>query len=254
MLILISPAKKLNEQLDYKHTQPTFPEFLAETNKLLTILKKFSASELSDLMKLSNELGELNQKRYQKFAADQQAQNKLPAVLAFAGEVYNGLQAESFNESEANYATEKLRILSGLYGILKPYDLIEPYRLEMGTALANPSGKNLYDFWDDKICNYLNAETDELIVNLASTEYFKVTHPKQLNKQIITPIFKDEKNGTYKTIMMYAKKARGAMARYIIQNQLNNLEQLKQFKELGYRYNQDLSELDNANKTLVFTR
>jgi len=213
-----------------------------------------NASDIKNLMGVSDNIAKLNEERYQEFKLGETKKNAHPAILTFAGEVYNGLQANSLNEQEIDFANDNLRILSGLYGILKPCDLIQAYRLEMGSHLANPAGKNLYNFWQEKLTKYLNDKEQNIIVNLASNEYFKAVKEKELEAPIITPVFKEFKNGDYKAIMMYAKKARGLMARYIIQNKIENWQKIKNFNLEGYIFNPEMSDLDCKNKKLVFTR
>ncbi len=253
MLILLSPAKKLNLNHNIKSKKVTLPDFFHETKLLINILKQQPVAELKKLMQISNNIAELNYTRYQNFSLDNDT-NLYDAIYSFAGEVYQGLAATSFSETDLEYASENLRILSGLYGILKPFDQIQPYRLEMGTKLANEKGKNLYDFWQEKLTQKVNQAKGDVIINLASQEYFKVLNHKQLNKNIITPLFYDYKNGQYKAIMMYTKKARGMMARYIIKNKITQWEQIKFFNYENYIFNEELSNFDCKNKKIVFTR
>ena len=256
MITIISPAKKLQSprfKLNLK--QLSYPEFNQEAQILCNILKKYDLNQLQNLMHISADLAKLNQQRYQDFTNKSiLSEHHSPAIFTFAGEVYNGLDAQSFNEDQLEFCNNNLRILSGLYGILKPLDLIQPHRLEMGTKLANPSGNNLYNFWQDKIYNHISKLNDTNMINLASTEYFKAVNHKKLGINIITPIFKDYKNGIYKVIMIYAKNARGAMANFIIKNQINNWQDLKDFSDNGYIFNQELSQLEGQNKNIIFTR
>lgn len=248
MLILISPAKKLdfspiNSPLS--NSDSMFPE---ATEKLMGKLKKQKAKDLSKLMKLSPALSELNFERNQKF--NNTDNDYKQAIFSFNGEVYTGLNAESLSEETLLKANQQLRILSGLYGILKPSDLIQPYRLEMGTKLKVGRKNNLYEFWGNKIIDELNTIEKETIINLASNEYNKAAKLKEFKGQVITPTFKDFKNGEYKTIMMYAKKARGSMSKWILENSISNLSDLKGFDVDGYFYNTELSDGNNW----VFTR
>ena len=252
MLTLLSPAKKLNEEgqdLD----NCTLPLFVEDAEKLIKSLKKYSPKKLGTLMKLSPALAELNVNRYGEWDVDH-SQKVKPAVLTFNGEVYAGLDANSFSEKEKETAQNNLRILSGLYGLLKPYDLIHPYRLEMGTKLKVSRKNNLYEFWGDKIVDEINenltSQKENVIVNLASNEYFKSVNKKKLNAEIITPVFKDFSNGQYKTVMVYAKKARGMMAGYIIKNNIEKTEELIAFDTAGYCYNKEAS----TENELVFYR
>ena len=247
MLVLLSPAKKLNEekQLTDNCTNPIFVE---ESEKLIKSLRKYSPKKLGALMKLSLTLSELNVNRYSVWDLDH-SKDVSPAALMFNGEVYAGLDAKSFSATEKKQAQNHLRILSGLYGLLKPYDLVHPYRLEMGTKLKTGRKNNLYEFWGDKIVDEVNAITasykEEVLVNLASNEYFKALESKKLTTRIITPVFKDAKNGQYKIISFYAKKARGLMSRYIIDHRINDPEQLKNFDSEGYRFSVEMSEGDD---------
>lgn len=243
MLTLLSPAKKLNEEgqdLD----NCSLPVFVEDAEKLIKSLKKYSPKKLGGLMKLSPALSELNVERYNEWDVDH-SQKVSPAALTFNGEVYAGLNASSFSKSEKETAQNNLRILSGLYGILKPFDLIHPYRLEMGTKLKVGRKNNLYEFWGDKIVDEINEnlanQKENVIVNLASNEYFKSVNKKKLNAEIITPVFKDFSNGQYKTVMVYAKKARGMMAAYIIKNKIEKIDDLIGFDTAGYCYNKEAS-------------
>jgi cytoplasmic iron level regulating protein YaaA (DUF328/UPF0246 family) len=205
-------------------------------------------------MGISDKLAGLNAARFGSWSQPFDQDNAKQAVLAFNGDVYTGLDAQSFNQADFEYAQANFRILSGLYGLLKPLDLMQPYRLEMGTKLSNSRGKNLYEFWGSVITNSLNeqlaANDQAILVNLASNEYFKSVKKRELNGEIIAPVFKDQKNGQYKVISFFAKKARGLMARYLIQNQVTNIDELIKFDLGGYEYNADLSKPDAP----VFTR
>lgn len=252
MLTLLSPAKKLNEEgqdLD----NCSLPIFVEDAEKLIKSLRKYNPKKLGGLMKLSDALAELNVNRYAEWESDH-SQKVKPAALTFNGEVYAGLDAISFSKKEKETAQNNLRILSGLYGILKPFDLIHPYRLEMGTKLKVGRKNNLYEFWGDKIVNEINAnlatQKENVIVNLASNEYFKSVNKKKLDARIITPVFKDFSNGQYKTVMVYAKKARGMMAGYVIKNNIEKAEDLVAFDTAGYCYNKEAS----SENELVFYR
>lgn len=254
MLMVISPAKTLDFETPSKTKSHTQPVFLDEAQQLVDVLKEYSPQRMAKLMKLSDKLAGLNTARYQEWQLPFNMENAKQALLAFKGDVYTGINAEEFKRPEFTYVQKHLRILSGLYGLLRPLDLIQPYRLEMGTALKNPQGKDLYQFWGDKITEELNAALkkakDPVLVNLASNEYFKSVKPKNINARIVTPVFKDEKGGKYKVISFFAKKARGLMVAYAANNKLESVEDLKNFNLEGYQYNNAMSEGD----TWVFTR
>lgn len=253
MIVLLSPAKKLTVAGN-KPNQFTQPEFIAASQKLIKELQKYTPKKLEKLMKISNDIAELNVERYANWSTNHSFDDSKQAILTFTGEVYNGLQAAKLNKTELAYAQENLRILSGLYGILKPLDLIQEYRLEMGTKLKVGKHTNLYGFWGDVITEKLNDSiknhSTKTIVNLASTEYFKAVNTKKLKANVVTPVFKDGKNGEYKVVMMYAKKARGMMANYIIKNKIDNPTDLIGFNEDGYYFNPKIS----TEKELVFYR
>jgi cytoplasmic iron level regulating protein YaaA (DUF328/UPF0246 family) len=223
----------------------TTPDFLDSSNELIKNLRKLSKEEISSLMSLSHKLTELNYDRYKKFSTPFTNDNAKQAGYAFKGDVYDGLEFEKLNTSDVAYASEHLRMLSGLYGMLRPLDLIQPYRLEMSTKLKNKRGKDLYAFWGDKITAKLNEELatqeNKTVINLASNEYSKAVKLKSLDAKVITPIFKEYKNGEYKMVMLFAKRARGMMANYIISNRIDNYEELKNFKEGDYKYSPKLS-------------
>ncbi|MGI9286530.1 MAG: peroxide stress protein YaaA [Pseudomonadales bacterium] len=254
MLIVISPAKTLDFDTKAVTKVHTEPEFLDDSQALISELRTMSPPEVARLMGISANLGDLNFGRYLNWHTPFTPANAKQAALAFKGDVYNGLQAESFNSQDFKFAQKHLRILSGLYGVLRPLDLIQPYRLEMGTKLSNPGGANLYEFWGDKITTALNKKLkrnkSDYLVNLASNEYFKAVKPKQLNADVLTPIFKDFKNGQYKLISFFAKKARGSMSAYIIKNKLTAVDDIKAFDIDGYRLNKKLS----SEKEFIFTR
>jgi cytoplasmic iron level regulating protein YaaA (DUF328/UPF0246 family) len=253
MLTLVSPAKTLDYESPLATDTYTQPRFTEQSQQLIETLRQLSVQDVAELMKLSDKLASLNVARYQSWEPKHTPDNARPAVLAFKGDVYTGLDAESFSEADFSFAQQHLRILSGLYGVLRPLDLLEPYRLEMGTRLKTASGDNLYQFWGDRITAALNEElktSDDVVVNLASNEYFKSVQPKALNARLITPVFKDFKNGQYKIISFYAKKARGLMSRYIIQNRIDAPEAIKAFDLEGYYFSPEQSKGD----TWVFLR
>lgn len=253
MLILLSPAKKLTINGD-KLTDYTQPKFIKESEELIGVLRKYNPKKLQQLMKVSSDIAELNVERYAKWTKEHSFDNAKQAILAFTGEVYNGLKATEFSEADMDYSQNHLRILSGLYGVLKPLDLLQEYRLEMGTKLKFKKHANLYHFWGDKIVNELNetikSQNNKTIINLASTEYFKAVNTKKLNANVVTPIFKDGKKGEYKVVMMYAKKARGMMTNYIIKNKIDHPTDLIGFNAEGYYFNPKLS----TNNELIFYR
>ncbi len=254
MLVILSPAKTLDFSTPAQTSSFSTPAFLNESAELIAVLRKFSPDKLAEFMGVSEKIAALNSTRFETWCRPFTTDNAKQAVFAFRGDVYTGMQANQFSEADCQFAQQRLRILSGLYGILKPLDLIQPYRLEMGTPLKNSQGKNLYEFWGDKISNALNLDNDSsgdgVVINLASNEYFRAVKPKQLNSKIITPVFKDAKNGKYKVISFYAKKARGLMANYIIQNRIMQAKQLQAFNSAGYCFNDALS----GNGEWVFTR
>lgn len=245
MKILISPAKSIAYKKIENSTLKSIPQFLKESEILVGKLKKMSPKKIGKLMHLSAELSELNYKRYQDWQLPLEESGVVfPAISGFNGEVYKGFDVYTLSTEEINRAQDKLRILSGLYGILRPMDLIFPYRLEMGTKWnITPKTKNLYSFWGRKIAESLNKEINdnEVVINLASTEYFKVVDTKHLKSRVVTPHFKDLKNGEFKIVMMYAKHQRGAMARYIIQENITDVEQLKLYNVDGYHYDENQS-------------
>ena len=246
MLYVISPAKNLDYETPATTDTFTMPELMEDAQALAEVCLKLSPQDLSSLMGISDKLAGLNAARFAEWHPDFTPENAKQAVLAFNGDVYTGLQATELSQTELEYAQQHLRILSGLYGILKPLDLMQAYRLEMGTKLENPRGKNLYEFWGEKITEKLNAQIDaldsEVLVNLASTEYFKSVKKKQLKATLVTPSFKDWKNGQYKMISFFAKKARGMMVQYLIKNQVSDMEGLLKFDLDGYQYNPELSK------------
>jgi cytoplasmic iron level regulating protein YaaA (DUF328/UPF0246 family) len=252
MLIVISPAKSFNKEVDAPALSYTQPVHLESSEKLMGKLRGLSKKKLAGLMNLSNDLAMMNIERHQNWQPPFAVANADPAIFAFIGEVYRGMDAPSFSKSDLDYAQEHLRILSGLYGCLKPLDLIQPYRLEMGARLKYYRKTNLYQFWGDEITNDLNEllTTEKILVNLASIEYFKAVNTKKLKGQVITPIFKDFSNGEYKSLMTYAKNARGMMSRYIIKERIEDPELLKSFNGGNYCYSPEMSD----ESTFVFIR
>jgi hypothetical protein len=254
MLMLISPAKNLDYDTAPVTDIHTQPDYIEQAQLLIDELKQLAPHDISELMHISDKLGQLNFSRYHSWENQFSFDNAKQAVLAFNGDVYGGLDAQSFNEAQFAFAQQHLRILSGLYGLLKPLDLMQPYRLEMGTKFENQRGKNLYAFWGDMITDAVNTQLQRLeskeLLNLASNEYFKVIKPKKLEARVITPVFKELKNGQYKIISFYAKKARGLMAGYVIRQGIERAEDIKQFDCEGYAYAEDLSTADQW----VFTR
>ena len=251
MLVVLSPAKKLNFDEKPEGLIETLPDYQIDANRLARIAKKLSVSELRDLMKISEDLAKLNRERFQSFAQESTADNSKQAMLAFAGDTYVGLNADSLNFDEQAYAQDHLRILSGLYGLLRPMDRIQPYRLEMGSRLANTEGPSLYAYWGTKLAEALDeASGGAPVVNCASTEYFKATNPKFMKSTVITPTFKEDRNGELKMIGFFAKKARGAMARYMITNRVESFDGVKDFDLDGYKFQPKLSD----ETTPIFTR
>ena len=254
MLSVISPAKTLDFETPSTTQQVTQPAFLEQSQALIDILRDYSPQQISELMGISDKLAGLNAARFEEWQPPFTLSNAKPAAQAFQGDVYTGLQAERFSAAENRYAQSHLRILSGLYGLLRPLDLIQAYRLEMGTKLANQAGKDLYAYWKPVLTPALNEAIadsgSKVLVNLASNEYFKAVDVKQLDARVITPVFKDEKNGTFKIISFYAKKARGLMSAWLIQHQISKPEQIKNFDVAGYRFDASSSQGD----TFVFTR
>lgn len=252
MKIIISPAKSLDFESKVETSLHTQPQFLEQSEKLNKKLKTLSKNKLSSLMSISNDLASLNYERNQEWQTPFTTDNAKQAIYAFTGAVFQGIDVTTLPEEKLPLLQENLRILSGLYGLLKPLDLIQPYRLEMGTKLKVGRKDNLYKFWDDTLAKALNDELqdDELLINLASSEYFKVIPKKVLKVPMVTPVFKDFKNGQYKTIMTYAKKARGLMVRYIIDHNVKTIEELKNFDVENYRF----SEAMSSEHEIVFTR
>ena len=254
MLAVISPAKKLDFETAPKFKDHTLPQFIKDTEILVKTARKMSRAKLKQTMKLSYSLAELNYQRYQNFSTPFHLGNAKQAAWVFNGDTYVGLKADTLNKREMAFAQKHLRILSGLYGVLRPLDLIQPYRLEMGARFNPPHRANLYEFWDSRITDNLNAllddQNDKTLVNLASSEYFKSVRTKELVGPVLTPIFREIKDGQSRTIGMFAKQARGTMARFIITNRVDKTEGLKDFNLSGYQFRSDLSD-DNK---WVYTR
>lgn len=255
MIHILSPAKSLDFDSEIKWNKHSQAHLIEQSKVLIAALRKKSPRDIQQMMSISENLAELNHRRYQEWnGLNEISERSRQAVLAFTGDVYQGLNASSLGQSDLKYAQDHLRILSGLYGLLKPLDLIEPYRLEMGTKLKVGKHSSLYDFWGDQISHQLNQSlkdhSEKIIINLASQEYFKAVKKNILEAEVISPQFKDAKNGTYKVISFYAKKARGLMSRYIIEHKINHVEELKAFDYGAYRYNPELS----TEKEPVFSR
>lgn len=249
MLIVISPAKTLDFETAPITKVYTQPEFLKESRQLVSQLKELTPAEVSSLMKISDKLGVLNFLRFNEWKTPFTLNNAKQALLAFKGDVYTGINADSFNSRDLKFAQKHLRILSGLYGVLKPLDLIQAYRLEMGSKFKNRKGKDLYEFWKSKLTDQINqdlkASKSKYLINLASNEYFKSLQADAINAEIIVPVFKDYKNGKYKIISFYAKKSRGLMSAYIIKNRLKNPEDIKAFDVDGYKFCKSASNSTN---------
>jgi len=254
MLIVISPAKTLDYESPMPSRKFSQPQFLEDSGKLIKVLRRLAPDDIQDLMHISSKLAELNVSRYLNWEQPFSPKNARPAIFAFKGDVYVGLEAQQYKAADLDFAQKHLRILSGLYGVLRPLDLIQPYRLEMGIGLKNTRGETLYDYWGEQLSEAINqalqAQKDELLINLASIEYFKALKNKSLKAQIITPVFKDYKNGKYKVISFFAKKARGLMTTYIIKNRVKDITGITNFKADGYRY----SKKESSEKELVFLR
>ena len=254
MLIVLSPAKTLDYSIDPKSNH-TAPQFLSQSSKLIKTLKEKEPKDIASLMGLSDKLASLNFDRYQSWKASKVVSNNTkPSMLVFKGDVYQGLDAENFNSNQLKFAQKHLRILSGLYGILRPMDVIKPYRLEMGTKLQTPKGKNLYEFWgnaiQENVLDDLGSQKSDLLINLASKEYFSVLGKMPDYVNVISPVFKDYKNGKHKIISFYAKRARGLMAKWIIQQKVKDSEKLSDFNLDGYYY----SEKESTSTEPVFLR
>jgi len=240
MLIVLSPAKSLDYKTPVKVKAPSLPEFVSESAKLIADLKKLSPQEVADLMGLSDHLAALNVGRYRDWSKKFTDANSKPAIYAFDGDVYDGFDVKTLNPKAVDFAQDHIRILSGLYGALRPLDLMQPYRLEMGTSFKNARGKDLYAFWGGRVTNSLKKVLEQqkkpVLLNLASEEYFKVLQAKNLDCPVISPVFQDGKDGKYKIISFYAKRARGLMARYVVENRITDPADLKGFNLDGYKY------------------
>jgi cytoplasmic iron level regulating protein YaaA (DUF328/UPF0246 family) len=254
MLMILSPAKTMRETGTKTFESGTVPEYLEKTSILAEELKKLSADAISRIMKINPALAQLNYGRFQQWKPSLHRDKGTPALLSYQGEVFRGLEAASFSENDFRFAQKHVRILSGFYGILRPLDKVLPYRLEMGGRYAPAGYRNLYAFWKEAITDAvdqaLNAQDDRILVNLASHEYFKCLDKKRLNAKVITPVFKEARGNDFKMVTVYAKKARGMMARFILKQRLKHPEQLKFFEEEGYFYNESLSD----GHEMVFTR
>ena len=252
MLVVISPAKKLDENCDLDVISKfTVPPYLESSKKIIKALRGYSADNLSKLMNTSEKISELNYNRNIKWSLPFNKSNSLQALLMFKGDVYKGISVKDFNKDDFLFAQKSLRILSGLYGILKPLDLIQPYRLERGTQLKIGKHRNLYDFWGDEITNILNNDkNNDYLINLASVEYFKSINVDNLKSKLINVSFKEKRDGKYKIIAIYSKRARGLMSRYIIKNKIIDPKSLKKFNLEDYKFNKTLS----SDSDLVFTR
>ena len=252
MLVVISPAKKLDENCDLDVISKfTVPPYLESSKKIIKALRGYSADNLSKLMNTSEKISELNYNRNIKWSLPFNKSNSLQALLMFKGDVYKGISVKDFNKDDFLFAQKSLRILSGLYGILKPLDLIQPYRLEMGTQLQIGKHRNLYDFWGDEITNIINNDkNNDYLINLASVEYFKSINVDNLKSKLINVSFKEKRDGKYKIIAIYSKRARGLMSRYIIKNKIIDPKSLKKFNLEDYKFNKTLS----SDSDLVFTR
>jgi len=254
MLILLSPAKNLNFDPAPHAPKATRPAFAKEAGELSETTRKLTRAKIKTLMGVSDKLADLNYERFQAFAANGKAPSVKQAALAFNGDVYQGLDANTLDADDLAFAQERLRILSGLYGLLRPLDAIQPYRLEMGSRLKNPRGNNLYAFWGDKIARAIDkavgAHDDPTVVNLASNEYFSAVDRNALKAPVVTPVFKEEKDGRLKSLMYYAKRARGAMARWAVERRIETAQGLKDFDADGYRFRPEGSD----ETTWLFTR
>lgn len=249
MLAVISPAKRLDFTNNSNTAKHSLPAFLKESKQLIKVLRNKSPAEIAAMMKLSSKLADLNYQRYAQWHTPFTPENAKPAALAFSGDVYLGLDAPSLTQRDLAWAQKHVRILSGLYGLLRPLDLIQPYRLEMGSRLKTPKGENLYQFWGQQLTQALNEalqqERRPVLLNLASAEYFEALDTSRIDARVITPSFKDLKNGRYKFLSFYAKQARGLMVRYLIENRISTLKALKEFDVAGYYFSEDQSRDDN---------
>ena len=254
MLTVISPAKTLDFDTPPSTRKTTQPQFLERSAELVEDARKLSPADIRELMGVSENIADLNHRRFMNWGTPFTLDNAKQSLLAFKGDVYTGLEADTLTTAQLGFAQKHLRILSGLYGLLRPLDLMQPYRLEMGLKFANSGGRNLYEFWGDAITRALNSQLkksgSKVLVNLASNEYYKSVQARELDADIITPVFKDLKGDKYRVISFYAKKARGQMARFIIEQELNEPDGLKKFSTDGYRYN----KAESSAREMVFTR
>lgn len=254
MIAILSPAKTITLDKEIKANIYTEPVFLQEASELMEELMKYTPPEMESLMKINSDLAEKNFMRHLHWDKYHHLSNGKQALLAYDGAVYQGINAADFNEEQLSFANKHIRILSGLYGALRPLDIIQPYRLEMVTKLENTEGNNLYSFWKEKLTDYfmkeLYMQDDNVLINLASKEYSSAINLDKINGKIITPVFKDYKGGIYKVVTIYAKRARGLMSRFIIENNITSVNELKEFDTEGYSYNEDLS----TDWEWVFTR
>jgi len=254
MLTILGPAKTINTSPHGVTESHTYPQYLDRAEILVDQIRQYSIPQLKSMMQVSDNLATLNFERYMQWCSSYSAEEGQQAILAFSGEVFNGLQARSLKEEDLLFAQEHIRLLSGLYGVLRPLDLILPYRLEMGTKMHNSKGKNLYEFWKgiipNKIADDTGMQENKVLINLASNEYFRSIEPGTFPLEIITPVFKESDGKRFRNVTIYAKKARGMMLRFIIKNRINDPEYLKAFDEDGYYLNNDLS----TNKEWVFCR
>ena len=254
MLAIISPAKTLDFESTVRNLPVSQPRLTDYSEQLIEICRKLSPQDIASLMSISDKLASLNAARFAEWTKSHNEKNARAAIFAFKGDVYTGLDVNSLSDEDISFAQTHLRMLSGLYGLLQPLDLMQPYRLEMGTKLTTPKGKDLYAFWGNTITQAvqqaIDAQGDDVLVNLASEEYYKSIKPSRLDAQIVKPVFLDYKNGKYKTVSFYAKKARGLMCRYMIQNRLTQVEQLKDFDLNGYWFDETAS----TEKEFVFKR
>jgi cytoplasmic iron level regulating protein YaaA (DUF328/UPF0246 family) len=241
MIILLSPSKTLAMDAPHPYGKPTQPPFLQRSQELIHILRGYSEDDLKKLMGISDKLAALNVQRYHDFTTPFTAENASPAIYAFKGDVYDGLDAQTLSETEIAFAQEHVRMLSGLYGVLRPLDLMQAYRLEMGIRLANPKGKDLYAFWGETLRQQIDAQ-EQVVINLASNEYAKAAQLKKMKQPVCTPVFKEKKGNQLKVIGLMAKRARGRMTRWIVQNRITQPEMLQQFDVDGYRFDAHLSD------------
>lgn len=254
MLSVVSPAKTLDFDSKSPVTKATQPVLLDAAEGLIDILRDYSPKQVSKLMGVSANLGELNATRFSEWSRPFNKKNAKQSLTTFKGDVYVGMDIDSFKPADFTFAQDHLRILSGLYGILRPLDLMQAYRLEMGTKLKTPAGRNLYDYWGDEITREVNKQLkktkSKTLLNLASVEYFKSLQEEDLDAEVVTPVFKDLKNDKYKIISFFAKKARGMMAGFAIRNKITDVAKLKKFKTAGYKY----SAAESSDRSLVFLR